>query len=129
MQAACAAAWLKPRLPERCDILVSPAVRAQETALALDRPFSTSSKVGTDTSAADVIAAAGGPARSDLVVIVGHQPILGRVAAMLLSGREFDWEIAKAALWWFRHSGGNTSLIAVLDPDALTPPAQAPTIR
>ncbi len=104
-------------------------MRAQETALALDRPFSTSPKVGTGASAADVIAAAGWPARADPLVVVGHQPTLGRVAAMILTGRESDWDIAKAAVWWFRHTGGNTTLIAVLDPDVLTPPAHAPAIR
>ncbi len=128
IQAARAAAWLKPRLPLRCDILVSPAVRAQETALALDRPFSTSPEVGTGASATDVIAAAGWPARADSVVVVGHQPTLGRVAAMILAGRESDWDIAKAALWWFRRSGGNTTLLTVLDPDTLTPPAHVHTM-
>ena len=51
------AAWLKPRLPGNCEVLVSPAARAQQTALALGVPFLTSPAVGTDAAAADVIAA------------------------------------------------------------------------
>src|SRR5882757_8310396 len=56
-QARRIAAWLKPRLPRRCEVLVSPAVRAQQTALALGVPFVTSPAVGTEAAAAAVIAA------------------------------------------------------------------------
>ncbi len=115
-QASRVAAWLKPRLPEGCEVLVSPATRAQQTALALDMPFVTSPAVGTDARADDVIAAAEWPVRSGAVLIVGHQPTLGRVAAVLLSGAEADWDISKGALWWFRHIDGETTLFAVIDP-------------
>ena len=57
-QARRVAAWLKPRLPGRCEVLVSPAACAQQTALALGVPFVTSPAVGTDARAADVLAAA-----------------------------------------------------------------------
>jgi len=116
-QARRVAAWLKPRLPGNCEILVSPAARAQQTAQALCVAYTTSPAVGTDAAAVDVIAAVDWPARSRAVVLVGHQPTLGRVAAMLLSGAQADWDIGKGALWWFRHSGGGTSLLAAIDPD------------
>lgn len=115
-QAARVAAWLKPRLPGGCDILVSPAARAQETALALAMPFETSAKVGVDARAADILAATEWPTHSGAVLVVGHQPTLGRIAARLLTGTETDWEIAKGALWWFRHAQGGATLFAVLDP-------------
>ena len=115
-QARRVAAWLKPRLPRGCEVLVSPATRAQQTALALGVPFVTSPAVGTDARLDDVIAAAEWPARSGAVLIVGHQPTLGRVAAMLLSGAEADWDIGKGALWWFQHIGGETTLFAAIDP-------------
>jgi phosphohistidine phosphatase len=116
-QAARVAAWLKPRLPEPCDVLVSPANRAQETALALGMPFVMSAGVGTDAHAAEIIEATGWPGRAGALVVVGHQPTLGRLAAKLLTGRESDWEISKGALWWFRHAGGGTVLFAILDPE------------
>jgi len=116
-QAASVAAWLKPRLPERCEILVSPAVRTQQTAAALGLPYSTSAEVGTGAVAADFLAAAGWPERRSALLIVGHQPTLGRVAATLLSGKEADWEIAKGALWWFRQTGIKAALCTVIDPD------------
>src|SRR6266480_1553202 len=52
-----------------------------------------------------------------VVLIVGHQPTLGRVAAVLLSGAEADWDIGKGALWWIRHSSGETRLLAAIDPE------------
>jgi phosphohistidine phosphatase len=116
-QAARVAAWLKPRLPQPCDILVSPANRTQETALALGMPFVVSVGVGTDARAADVIAASGWPGRAGTVLVVGHQPTLGRLAARLLTGNDSDWEVGKGALWWFRHARGGTALFAVLDPE------------
>ena len=116
-QARRIAAWLKPRLPRRCEVLVSPAVRAQQTALALGVPFVTSPAVGTEAAAAAVIAAVDWPARSRATLIVGHQPTLGRVAATLLSDTQADWDIGKGALWWLRHSGGETRLFAAIDPE------------
>jgi len=115
-QARRVAAWLKPRLPKRCEVLVSPATRAQETASALGIRFATRTEIGTDATAAGLIAAIGWPTRSKDVLIVGHQPTLGRVAATLLSGAEADWHFAKGSLWWLRHVDGETKLFAVMHP-------------
>ena len=115
-QARHIADWLKPRLPRRCEILVSPATRAQETAAALGAKFATANEVGTGAVAADIIAAAGWPEGSRSVLIVGHQPTLGRVAATLLSGAEADWQFAKGSVWWLRYVDGETRLFAVVHP-------------
>jgi phosphohistidine phosphatase len=115
-QAQRVAAWLKPRLPKRCELLVSPATRAQETAAALGVRFATNAAIGTNAVAADLIAAAGWPAGSKSVLIVGHQPTLGRVAATLLSGAEADWHFAKGSVWWLRHVDGETKLFAAIHP-------------
>lgn len=115
-QARRVAAWLKPRLPKRCEILVSPATRTQETAAALGAKFAISDAFGTGTTAADVIEAAGWPTRAKPVLIVGHQPTLGRVAAALLSGEEADWQFAKGSVWWLRYVDGETRLFAVVHP-------------
>jgi phosphohistidine phosphatase len=114
-QAQCIADWLKPRLPKRCEVLVSPAARAQETASALGVRFDTIASVGTSAVATEVIDAAGWPSRK-AVLIVGHQPTLGRVAATLLSGTETYWHIAKGAVWWLRYVDGETRLFAVMHP-------------
>jgi phosphohistidine phosphatase len=116
-QAAHVAAWLRLRLPKDAEVLVSPALRAQQTAAALGLPFTTSDAVGTDARARDVLSAAGWPRGLRTAVVVGHQPTLGAVAALLLCGREADWDIGKGCLWWLRYTGGVPLVRAVLDPD------------
>ena len=54
-------------------------------------------------------------------MLVGHQPTLGRLAALLLSGSEADWTIKKGAVWWFsrrtREGDDQTVLRAVVNAD------------
>ena len=94
------AAWLDAHLPDTCRILVSPADRAQQTALALKRKFKTVQELQPGASAADVLAAANWPESREPVLIVGHQPTLGAVASFLLSGEESYWSVRKGAVWW-----------------------------
>ena len=120
-QAKQIAAWLKPRLPGDCLILASPAKRAQQTAAALELPYTTERRVGVQAHVADIIAASNCPTHQGTVLVVGHQPTLGQVAARLLSGEEADWAIEKGALWWFssraRYGDSETVLKAVIGPD------------
>ena len=55
------------------------------------------------------------------MLLIGHQPSLGRLAALLLSGQEADWTIKKGALWWFtnrtREDQTQTLLRTVIEPD------------
>jgi phosphohistidine phosphatase len=122
-QAKQVAAWLKPRLPSDCLILASPAKRAQQTAAALDLPYTTQPRIGVQADIADLIAASDWPKRAGMVIVVGHQPTLGRLAAWLLAGDPADWTIKKGALWWFSartgHGDTQTVLKAVVSPDLL----------
>ncbi len=118
-QAKQVAQWLKPRLPADCLILASPAKRAQQTAAALDLPFTTEKRIGVHANIADIIAATGWPRRKGAVLVVGHQPTLGQVAAQLLAGEPADWTIKKGALWWFSNRAGEVILRAVVSPDLL----------
>jgi phosphohistidine phosphatase len=101
-QAQRMAEWLNRRLPESTRILVSPAVRTQQTALALARPFRTVKALAPDAPAEAVLQAARWPDASEPVLIVGHQPTLGAVAARLLAGLDHSWAIKKAGVWWLR---------------------------
>jgi phosphohistidine phosphatase len=120
-QAAALAAWLKPHLPKQARILASPATRAQQTAAALELPFVTTREIGVGATAGEVLQAAGWPDTGGTVLVVGHQPTLGRVAAVLLGGAEADWSIKKGAVWWFTHrvrdGDGQVVLRAVIGPD------------
>ena len=120
-QARQIARWLRPHLPRKRKILVSPAERTQQTAHALDLPYEIEPRLGTGASAMDVLAAAGWPDQNGAVLVIGHQPTLGRVAALLLGGTEADWSIKKGGLWWFsarlRGDQAQTVLRAVVNPD------------
>ncbi|MBK7025234.1 MAG: histidine phosphatase family protein, partial [Sulfuritalea sp.] len=84
-------------------------------------PYEIEPRLGTGASAGDLLKAAGWPDRSGAVLIVGHQPTLGRVAALLLAGEEADWAVKKGGVWWFagreRDGATQTVLRAVINPD------------
>ena len=115
--------WLKHHLPEGVRILVSPAKRAQQTVSALDLAFETTKEVGTEASIESVLAAAGWPNANGVVLVVGHQPTLGRIAAKLLGTPEADWSVKKGCVWWFstRLHGDKlqTALRTVVSPEFL----------
>jgi len=120
-QAKQVARWLHQHLPRKRKVLVSPAERTQQTAHALDLPYEIEPRLGTGASVKDVLTAAGWPEQNGAVLIIGHQPTLGRVAALLLGGVEADWSIKKGGVWWFssrlRNDDAQTVLRAVLNPD------------
>ena len=119
-QAARIAGWLNARLPSRFILYSSPARRALQTAKALDAPIETSDLLAPERPAADVLHAVDWPNQDDLVIVVGHQPTLGRVVARLL-GNEADLSIQKGALWWIeaRDKAGKSGVRvrAVISPD------------
>jgi phosphohistidine phosphatase len=101
-QAARIARWLHRQLPEEVRIIASPAQRAQGTAMKLERKFRVVDEVGPDASAAQILAAAAWPDANRPVLVVGHQPALGRAAALAMTGIEADWTMRKGAVWWLR---------------------------
>ena len=120
-QAERMAAWLDRHLPATTRVLSSPADRAQQTALALKRKFRVVPELAPGASPAAVLAAAGWPDANEPVLVVGHQPTLGEVAALLLSGAEASWSVRKGAVWWLsnrvRAGGSAVVLKTVIAPD------------
>jgi len=120
-QAERMAQWLDSHLPDTCRVLVSPADRAQQTAVALQRKFKTVPELAPGASVAAVLAAANWPDSREPVLIVGHQPTLGAVASFLLSGEEAYWSVRKGAVWWLsnraREDGAAVVLKVVVAPD------------
>lgn len=94
--------WLRQHLPEGTRILCSPAVRAVQTVQALGRPYELCPAIAPEQGEYALLSASGWPESGD-VLLVGHQPALGRLAALLLSGTESDWSVKKGAIWWFAH--------------------------
>jgi len=95
--------WLNRRLAHSTRILVSPARRAQQTAKALDRPFKTVPALAPDGSGEALLLAARWPDGPEPVLVIGHQPTLGLVAAHLLADVPQAWAIKKGAVWWLRN--------------------------
>ena len=122
-QARTMATWLLKHQPKDLRIIVSPAIRTQQTAEALKLPFETHRKIGPEACVSELIAASGWPDANGSVLIVGHQPSLGRMASLLLAGHESEWTIKKGALWWLsnrvRRGETQTVLRAVIPAEFL----------
>ncbi len=122
-QAQRMAEWLNQRLAHSTRILVSPALRAQQTAKALDRHFKTVQLLAPEASVTALLSVTRWPEANEPVLVVGHQPTLGQVAALLLGEVAQTWVIKKGAVWWLRsreREGGNQVLLqAVQSPDCL----------
>jgi len=101
-QAERMAVWLNRHLPSTARVLVSPARRTQQTAQTLDRKFKTVDALAPDGTVDALLHAARWPDSREPVLVVGHQPTLGLVAAYLTSGQPQAWAVKKGAVWWLR---------------------------
>ncbi len=120
-QAVRMAAWLSKHLPDQAAVISSPAVRAVQTARALTDDFTVDRSVGTDATPESVLKIVRRPQGARAVVVVGHQPTLGAVAALALTGRALPWSVKKGAIWWLHWRAGDEEpvLRAVIAPDHL----------
>lgn len=98
-QAEKMAAWLRPRLEGRWLVLCSPAARALQTVAALDFDYEVRPGLDPGCGPDDVLREAGWP-EGDRVIVVGHNPTFGEIAARLLGGSE-EVAFRKGAVWWF----------------------------
>ena len=120
-QAERMASWLDARLPAKARVLASPALRCQETAAALGRKVATVAAIGPDAEPQALLDAAGWPAGSETVLVVGHQPTIGEAAALAMGAVGASWQVKKGAVWWLKSGGkgGAIRLHAVQSPDDL----------
>ncbi len=122
-QAERAAEWLERQLPDSCRIFASPADRAQQTARALKRKFRTADELGPGALPESLLVIAKWPDARDPVLLIGHQPTFGRLAALLLAGEEAPWSMRKAAVWWLtnreRNGEASVALRCAIGPDCL----------
>jgi phosphohistidine phosphatase len=122
-QAARMAKWLDRQLPDTARILCSPARRTEQTVAALGRKYKLDPDLGPDATAAQLLQRVQWPDASSTVLVVGHQPTLGQVAAQLLGLPEAECSIGKGAVWWLRHkpgeAGATTVIVTVQTPQML----------
>lgn len=122
-QAARMAAWLDRQLPEGARIVVSPARRCEQTALALGRKYRVRAELAPGSSPAQLLELVQWPLSKGPVLVIGHQPTLGQTVAQLLGLRESECPVKKGAVWWLRsrdRDGQNqTVVITVQSPEVL----------
>ncbi|GAA4332620.1 phosphohistidine phosphatase SixA [Pigmentiphaga soli] len=120
-QAQAAAGWLRRHAPAKLSILVSPAVRARQTADALQLDYTVVPDIAPNAEPAHLMAASGWPLASQSVLLVGHQPTLGRLASTLLAGIDLPWTLKKGGIWWLarrqRDDEFQVVLRAVVNPE------------
>ena len=105
-QARRMAEWLNQFLPDSARILCSPALRCRDTADALGRKLRVSDALAPGASYLQALAAARWPDSREPVLLVGHQPMLGQLAAYLIGGPATldaaPWAVRKGGVWWVR---------------------------
>lgn len=120
-QAKLVAQFLSSRLPNNTRILVSPTIRTQQTARALTHHFVTEPSINTDANAITILEKIDWPRVDGTILLVGHQPWLGEIAAHVMTGHSAAWQVKKGAVWWFRHREQQTNLRLVIAPEQLSP--------
>jgi len=119
--AARMAAWLNRQLPNGTRILSSPARRAEQTVLALDRKFKLRDELAPGADPLALLELVQWPNAKAPVLVVGHQPTLGQVIAKLLGLAKEACPVKKGAVWWLheRERDGvvQTVLLTVQTPE------------
>jgi phosphohistidine phosphatase len=122
-QATRMAHWLDRQLPDGAKVIASPAVRAQQTAQALDRKFKTHAALAPLGSVEQLLDLVQWPHGKGCVLVVGHQPTLGQAISRLIGLQESDCAVKKGAVWWLRYkerdAEGATVVVTVQTPDLL----------
>jgi phosphohistidine phosphatase len=126
-QAQRIAEWLNQFLPASTRVLSSPAKRCLQTAEALGRRVKKVDALGPDGTVEGLLAAARWPDSKEPVLVVGHQPVLGMVAAYLMAGEAArfgePWSIKKGSVWWLRYrpreERGEVVIVAVRTAEGL----------
>lgn len=122
-QAARMAAWLDRQLPEGTRILSSPARRTEQTAQALGRRYKLREELGPHATVEQLLQLVQWPEGKGVILLVGHQPVLGQTIARLLSIHGSECSVKKGAVWWLRHrlrdGVSQTTLVSVQSPDVL----------
>ena len=121
-QAAWVSEWLTHRLPSKITVVSAPGRPPRETAEALSPRVRIAECLAPGADVAAILEEVGWPNHNGSVVVaVGHQPDLGRVAARLISGVDANWTVKKGGLWWVtnrvRNDEAQVVVRAVIAPD------------
>ena len=114
-------------LPDSTRLLVSPALRARQTADTLGQKSRVLDALAPGATATQLLTVARWPESREPVLLVGHQPSLGQAVALLMGGQLAAegpaWAMRKGAVWWLRHrmraGVPEGVLVSVHSPDRL----------
>jgi len=115
-QAARMAEWLRSQLPADALLIASGARRAQQTLFALSTDFRIEPRLNPGAQPADYLKLAS----EGTTLIVGHQPEIGRVISLLLTGEDRATAVKKASIWWFSARQGQWALREMRSPEQMT---------
>lgn len=115
--------WLDRQLPEGVRVISSPAIRCEQTVKALGRKVKFKSELHPEGTLDDLLVSAGWPDSKMSVLVVGHQPVLGKAIAYLLGLPNGECSVRKGAVWWLRgrvrDSTTQTVVVSVQTPELL----------
>jgi phosphohistidine phosphatase len=117
-QAKQMAAWLKKYLPKQTYAMVSPARRTQETAAYWGDSWQEENRLAPERPLQPILQLLAQSPFED-IMLVGHQPWIGELAAQCLGMEDTQLSIKKGAIWWLRlpKSGPPYKLYSVQSPD------------
>jgi phosphohistidine phosphatase len=122
-QAVSMASWLKNRMSKKMRIITAPSLRTRQTADCLELPYEIERKIGVGADPAELLATAQWPDSSMPVLLVSHQPAIGRLASLLIGDKDVELPIKKCGVFWFstreREHRMQVVLRAVMHPDLI----------
>jgi phosphohistidine phosphatase len=101
-QAARMAKWVDRTLTNSARVLVSPAMRCEQTIVPLGRKYKTCAELAPWACVDDLLSLVQWPLAKLPVLVVGHQPTLGQVVTRLLGVDGDELSFRKGAIWWLR---------------------------
>ena len=121
-QAKKMAHWLKQHLPNDTNFQCSPALRAFQTADALNYKININQAFKPGINLQQALSAIASLPGDGNLLLLGHQPYLGQLAGHLLGFPELEIHIKKGAIWWLRRlesAPGRYQILTVQTPSKL----------
>ncbi|MDR1890042.1 MAG: histidine phosphatase family protein [Zoogloeaceae bacterium] len=119
-QARKIALWLEARAPKNLRLIVSPTIRTRQTAGRFRLEMEICEALATNAPPAEILSMLDWPNAKTPFLVVGHQPMLGEIAAHLLQDAPHPPDFRKGALWWLHgEAGQKTELRQVVEAENL----------
>lgn len=117
-QAKQMAAWLRKYLPKQTYVMTSPALRTRETVAYWGEDWQEENRLAPERPLPPILQLLA-QSPFEHMMLVGHQPWIGELAAHCLGREDEQLSIRKGAIWWLRlpKTGPPYKLYSVQTPD------------